>query len=101
MGYFLLIAAIGLLYYFWPRKISEEVRIIGEDMVDNNLNWRQSSDHYFTNGRVRIWTANGVISINFYPKGSGEKGFTWSEKIYLSRQIKKSRLKTTLETLKE
>ena len=68
--------------------ISEGVKEIGQQMIDNPHGWVQG-DYEFTNKKhtdIRLWTSNGF----FYLKLNGNDSLGIFEKIYLNRCIKKS-----------
>lgn len=70
--------------------ISKETKLLGQDMIENHHEWRNTYYEY-TNGKISIWTGNGIPFIDTYPE---TKAFNLIEKIYLKRCIKKSLLKT-------
>jgi len=73
---------------FWSFRISEGVKILARQIVENPHDWRQGL-YYFsnvTNPDINIWTANGVNYIRL----DGNDAFTRAEQRYLLNAIKKS-----------
>lgn len=69
-------------------KISDGVREIAKQMVDNPMDWQQG-EYYFQNLKnpdIAFWTANGITFLHL----RGNSTMSWVERIYLSRAIKKS-----------
>ena len=73
---------------FWNASVSEAVKLIAQQMVENPHDWRQGAYHFqnVTNKDLNIWTANGVSFIRM----EGGDVFTYAEKRYLVNAIKKS-----------
>ena len=76
------------MFNFLKPKISEGVKQISEQMINNPHDWVQDIYHFRnrTNPDIEIWTANGAGHINF----NGNSGLNWAEKRYLNEAIKKS-----------
>lgn len=76
-----------LLNFFVP-SISDGVRKIGQQMIDNPLEWQQT-EFYFVNLKnpdIRIWSCSGIS----YIKINGFEGLSYTEKVYLNKCIKMS-----------
>ena len=73
---------------FWNSKISEGVKLLAKQMIDNPHDWIQGAFHFrnVTHRDIAIWTASGVEFI----KLEGSDAFTRAEKRYLLDAIKKS-----------
>ena len=73
---------------FWNAAVSEGVKLIAQQMVENPHDWRQGAYQFqnVTNKDLNIWTANGVSFIRM----EGGDVFTYAEKRYLVNAIKKS-----------
>jgi hypothetical protein len=69
-------------------KISEGCKDIAKQMIDNPHDWVQTQYEYVnvTSKDIRIWTANGMTSIEL----NGNDAFNIREKAYLNSAIKKS-----------
>ena len=69
-------------------KISEGVKQIGKQMIENPHDWIQGMYEYSnkSNPDIKIWTCNGAHFIKF----DGNTGLNLREKFYLNRCIKKS-----------
>ena len=69
-------------------EISEGVREIAQQMIDNPHDWRQEDYHFrnISHPDIAIWTANGAFGIEL----NGFDGLSLVEKHYLNRAIKKS-----------
>ena len=66
--------------------VSEGVKIIGKQMIDNHKDWVQGMYEYINlkNKDVRIWTCNGIPFI----KINGFEGLSFSEKNILKQLYK-------------
>lgn len=73
---------------FWNKPISEGVKLIAQQMIENTHDWQQGAYHFqnVTNKDLNIWTANGE---NFIRMEGGDI-FASAEKRYLIDAIKKS-----------
>lgn len=73
---------------FLNAAVSEGVKLMAQQMVENPHDWRQGAYHFqnMTNKDLNIWTANGVSFIRM----EGGDVFTYAEKRYLMNAIKKS-----------
>ena len=69
-------------------KISEGVKEIAKQMIENPHDWIQTEYEYVnvSNHDIRIWTSNGTPFI----KLNGNDAFNIREKAYLNKAIKKS-----------
>lgn len=69
-------------------KISEGVKEIAKQMIENPHDWVQGNYYYQnkSNLDIAIWTTNGVFFLNI----RGFDGLSLAEKYYLSNAIKKS-----------
>jgi hypothetical protein len=72
--------------------IKNETIQLGQDMINNCQKWKQGMYCYY-NGNIDIWTANGVLEIDSYPKIDM---FNIFEKFYIHRCIKKSKIKRSI-----
>lgn len=68
--------------------VSEGVRLLAKQMIDNPHDWRQTQYHFVNKSHpdIAIWTANGVSFIAI----EGNDAFTLAEKRYLLNAINKS-----------
>jgi hypothetical protein len=76
--------------YKW--LISKEVYNLGQSMIENCDDWVQAYAT-FGNGKISIWTGNGLHFIDSYPE---TRMFSSCEKLYIKNCIKKSTLKKVL-----
>ena len=69
-------------------QVSEGVKLLAKQMIDNPNDWVQGAYHFqnVTHRDIAIWTANGV---NFI-KIEGNDAFTRAEKRHLLDAINKS-----------
>ena len=79
--------------------VSDGVKGIGKQMIDNPLDWVQGNYEFVSksNPDITIWTCNGIKNIKI--RGFG--GLSYSEKAYLNNCIKMSianRLLTSVKT---
>jgi hypothetical protein len=74
--------------------ISPIVKELIEDIKTNHENWKQYSyTFYNTRTTKQIWTANGILFIDFYPN---IKAFNIFEQIAIHRAIKYSNIKNSI-----
>lgn len=69
-------------------KISQGIKDIAKQMIDNPHDWEQTDYHYRnkTHRDIAIWTSNGHFAL----KIEGFDGLSWAEKHYLADAIKQS-----------
>jgi len=69
-------------------EISEGVKEIAKQMIENPHDWVQEQYYYrnITNSDIGIWTENGAFGLKF----RGNDGLSWAERHYLNKAIKKS-----------
>ena len=69
-------------------NISEGVRLLAQQMIDNPEEWVQGMYEFINtkNPDIRIWTPNGVAYIKF----NGNTCLTYAEQKHIAAAIKKS-----------
>ena len=73
--------------------IKKETKELGKDLVESYEKWEQNP-HTYSNGKLEIWTANGVLFIDSRPE---TKMFNIFEKFYIHRCIKKSKINKAIK----
>lgn len=74
--------------------INEGVKLLCKDMIDNSENWEQTEHTYDKKDtELRIWTANGINYIDFYPK---LESFNKDEQMFILESIKTSRIRNAI-----
>jgi hypothetical protein len=77
--------------------VSEGVKLLAKNMIENPHNWKQGPYHFscVSSPDVNIWTANGV----FFIRLEGNDSFNIAEKRHINKAIQKCiAFKTMLAT---